>query len=234
MIRLTNALDAEKVLPRTISFRRVPLDIDLPYQSLYGMDGDVLTGKQTLRSRQFILEGGIYGSKDYIRQELDSILPFLMHPPIRVYHHHDRYLEAYALGAPQDWQKLGSELSDLRIPMIALDPYWYGQDVEVTVTTALNLTVDGTAPTYPYIKTLGIVSSLLITNELTDKAIAIDSSTAGTVEIDNANYTVKIADTNRLDTVNDDWLLEGFELLPGINKIETTTPITLVYRPRWL
>jgi len=107
MIRLTNALGAEKVLPLTMSFKRVPLEIDVPSQPLYGLDGEVRTGKPTLRARQFALEGRIYyPDKERIRQELDSILFVLMHPPIEVYryHTHDRFLRAYALGAPQDWE----------------------------------------------------------------------------------------------------------------------------------
>ena len=70
MIRLTNAVGAEKVLPLTMSFRRVPLEVDIPSQPLYGWDGDVKTGKSTLRPRQFALEGSIYHSdKGRIEQE---------------------------------------------------------------------------------------------------------------------------------------------------------------------
>jgi len=38
---------------------------------------------------------------------------------------------------------------------------------------------------------------------------------------------------NRLDLITEDWLLTGFDLLPGQNQITTNTPVTLVYRPRW-
>lgn len=234
MIRLTNALGAEKILPLTMSFRRVPLDIEVPSQPLYGRDGDVVTGKPTLRPRQFTLEGRIYHpNKEHIRQELDSILSFLMHPPIEVYrqHHHNRFLRAYPLGAPQDWIDLGAELS-LQIPMIAHDPYWYGPEVTVQDAGTQVLQVDGTAPTYPIIKTSGSVSSLSISNELTGHAITV-SGAIGVIEINNEQYTVTVDGESRLDLVNEDWLLTGFELLPGQNQITTNTPVTLVYRPRW-
>ena len=41
MIKLTNALGAEKILPLTMFFKRVPLEIEVPSQPLFGLDGDV-------------------------------------------------------------------------------------------------------------------------------------------------------------------------------------------------
>ena len=236
MIRMTNAVGAEKILPLTMSFRRVPLEIDVPSQPLLGLDGDVVTGKPTLRPRQLILEGGIYHSnKKHIRQELDSILSFLMHPPIEVYRHHmhDRFLRARALGAPQDWIDLGAELG-LQIPMIAHDPYWYGQEVAVTVSGTQTITVDGTAPTYPLITTTGGVASLKVSNLLTGKEFAVSGAT-GVIEVDcdERNPSVTVGGANRFDLIDDDWVLHSWALLPGENQITTNTPITLVYRPRW-
>lgn len=234
MIRLTNALGAEKILPLTMSFKRVPFDIDVPTQPLYGLDGDVVTGKPTLRPRQFTLEGGIYHpNKERIRQELDSILSFLMRPPIEVYrqHYHDRFLRAYPMGTVQDWLDAGAELQ-LRIPMIAHDPHWYGPEVEVTVSGTQTITVEGTAPTYPIITTASSGSSLSVSNLQTDKGFTVTGAT-GIIEVDNAEHTVMVDGDNRLDLITEDWLLTGFELLPGQNQITTNTPITLVYRPRW-
>jgi phage-related protein len=236
VIRLTNALGAEKILSLAMSFRRVPLDIEVPSQPLYGLDGDVRTGKTTLRPRQFVLEGGIYyPDKERIRQELDGILSFLMHPPIEVYryHTHDRFLRAYALGAPQDWIDLGAELQ-LRIPMVAHDPYWYGQEVTVTVSGTQTITVEGTAPTYPLITTASSVSSLVVSNALTGKEFVVAGAT-GVIEVDcdKRNMSVTVGGVNRVDLIDDDWVLHSWALLPGENQITTNTPITLVYRPRW-
>lgn len=234
MIKLTNVLGAEKILPLTMSFRRVPLEIDVPSQPLFGLNGDVKTGKSTLRPRQFVLEGGIYHrDKHQIEQDLDDLLTFLMHPPIEVYRHHrhDRFLRAHTLGAPQDWLDGGAELQ-LRIPMIALDPYWYGQEVTVQVDGTQTITVDGTAPSYPLITTAGSVSNLTVSNLQTGKEFAVVGA-AGVIEVDNAEYTVTIDGINRLDLVNEDWFLAGFDLLPGQNQITTNTPITVTYRPRW-
>ncbi len=235
MIKLVNALGAEKSLPETIIFKQVSLDLHLPFQQLYGRDGAVKTGKTTIPPRQFVLDGRIYypGDKGRIERELDSILSFLMHPPIEVYrlHTHDRFLRAYPLGAPQDWIDLGIELG-LRIPMIALDPYWYGQEVTVQIDGMQTITVDGTAPTYPLITTAGSVSNLTVSNLLTGKEFTVAGAT-GAIEVDNAEYTVTVDGINRLDLVNEDWFLAGFDLLPGQNQITTNTPITITYHPRW-
>lgn len=234
MIKLTNVLGAEKILPLTMSFKRVPLDMDVPSQPLFGLDGDVVTGKTTLRPRQFVLEGSIYyPDKGRIEQELDALLSFLMHPPIEVYRHHrhDRFLRAYPSGAPQDWIDLGIELG-LRIPMIALDPYWYGQEVTVQVDGTQTITVDGTAPSYPLITTAGSVSNLTVSNLQTGKEFAVAGAT-GVIEVDNAQHLVIVDGDNRLDLINEAWFLTGFDLLPGQNQITTNTSITLVYRPRW-
>ena len=234
MIRLTNALGAEKILPLTMSFRRVPLEISVPGQPLYGLDGDVVTGRPTLRPRQFVLEGGIYHrDKTQIRRELDSILSFLMHPPIEVYryHTHDRFLRAYALGAPQDWIDLGAELQ-LRIPMIAHDPYWYGPEVELTLSGTQTITVAGNAPAIPFIRTTGSASSLTVSNQTTGRQVVV-SGASGVIGVDNVNHVVTIDGAERLDLVNDEWVLYGFELMPGDNLISTNTQITMTYRPRW-
>ena len=235
MVKLTNALGAEKLLPETIIFKQVPFDLHLPFQQLYGRDGAVKTGKTTILPRQFVLDGRIYypGDKGRIERELDSILSFLMHPPIEVYrlHTHDKFLRAYPLGTPQEWIDLGAELS-LQIPMIAPDPYWYGQEVTETITGTQTITVDGTAPTHPLILTTGPVSNLTVYNALTGKSVVVDGAT-GIVEVDNAQFAVTVSGTNRLDLVNESWLLHGWELLPGENQITTNTPITVTYRPRW-
>lgn len=233
MIKLTNALGAEKILPLTMSFKRVPFDIDVPSQPLYGRDGDVVTGKPTLRPRQFTLEGSIYHwDKGRIEQEFDALLSFLMKAPIEVYRHHrhDRFLCAWALGAPQDWLDGGAELA-LRIPMIAHDPYWYGQEVTVQVDDTQTITVDGTAPAIPRIVALGVIDNLAIVNESNGHSINVNAS--GDVEIDNTDYVCRVNGADRLDLIDDSWFLTGFELVPGQNQITTNTPITVTYRPRW-
>jgi phage-related protein len=236
VIRLTNALGAEKILPLTIFFKRVPLEIDVPTQPLYGLDGDVVTGKPTLRPRQFVLDGRIYyPDKDRIERELDSLLSLLMNPPIEVYrqHYHDRFLRAYPLGAPQDWIDDGAELG-LQIPMIAHDPYWYGPEVTVNISGTQTIMVEGTAPTYPLITTAGSVSSLVVSNALTGKEFVVAGAT-GVIEVDcdKRNMSVRVGGINRVDLIDDDWVLHSWALLPGKNQITTNTPITVTYRPRW-
>ena len=233
MIRITNAVGAEKILPLTMSFRRVPLEISVPSQPLYGLDGDVVTGRPTLRPRQFVLESGIYHrDKHKIEQDLDDLLTFLMHAPVDVYrqHWHNRFLRAHPLGAPQDWLDAGAELA-LRIPMIALDPYWYGDKETVPISGTGTIYTYGTAPVYPIITTTGSAVNLEVTHGKTGKTIEVTGS--GVIEVDCADLKVTIDGVNSLDKINDEFKLNLWELLPGENVITTSHPIEVKFRHRY-
>ena len=236
MVRLNNALGAEKILPETIKLKMVPFDLTVPLQSLVGINGAVRTGMITRPPRQITLQGRVYyPKKERIRQELDALLTFLMYPPIEVYRHHadDRCLLAYPLGAAQDWIDDGAELG-IQIPMVAPDTDWVGQEVTVTVSGTQTIEVAGTAPTYPLITTASSVSSLVASNALTGKEVAVSGAT-GVIEVDcdERNLSVTVGGVNRIDLIDDDWVLHSWALLPGENQITTNTPVTLVYRPRW-
>ena len=233
MIKLVNATGAEKILPETIIFRNVSLNLNVPIQQLVGMDGGVKTGKTTIVPRQFSLEGRIYyPDKERIKDEFDSLLSFLMASPIEVYRleQHDRFLLAHPQGAPHSWIDLGKEL-ELSIPMIALDPYWHGPQTTVEVASAQVVEVDGNAPVSPFVRTTGSVAGLTLLNRTSSNELIV--SGAGVIEVDNANFTCRINGGNRLDAVNPEWLILGFRLLPGENQIETNRAIEMVYRPRW-
>ena len=234
MIKLVNRLGAQKVLPVTFSLTQIPLDIQVPYQPLYGRHGAVQTGKATMSPRQFAIQGTIiHRSKANTRQELDALLPFLMEPPIEVYRHHEdtRHIRAYPLGGPQEWLTGDAELR-LRVPMIALDPYWYGPEVELTLSGTQTITVAGNAPAIPFIRTTGSASGLTVSNQTTGRQVVV-SGASGVIGVDNVNHVVTIDGAERLDLVNDEWVLYGFELMPGDNLISTSTQITMTYRPRW-
>jgi len=234
VIKLVNALGQEKTLPITMHWRRVPLEIEVPSQPLHGRDGEAVTGKPRRRPRAFTLDGSIYHpDKSQIEQEADALLAFLMQMPVKVYrqHHHDRYLMAYPQGAAQDWLDAGAELQ-LKIPMVALDPYWYGPEVELTLSGTQTISVDGTDPSIPFIRTTGSASSLTVSNQTTGKQVVV-SGASGVIRVDSVNHVVTIDGEERLDLVNDEWVLYGFELMPGDNLISTNTQITMTYRPRW-
>lgn len=232
---LINRLGAQKTLPRTVSLTQVPLDINVPTQALYGRPGAVRTGQSTLQPRQITIQGTILhrDSKD-TRQELDTLLPFLMEAPIEVRRHHedDRCLLAYPVGSPQEWLTGDAELR-LRVLMIALDPYWYGPTVTVQVTGTQVVEVDGSAPTAPFVRTMSSAEGLELANEATGDSLKVTGTSPGVIEIDNADFTCQIGGENSLHAVNAEWLLTGFNLLPGANTITTSAPIELVYRPRW-
>jgi hypothetical protein len=234
MVRLVNSKGAEKLLPKTILLKRIISNIQLPYQVMSG-GGAVKTGKPTKQPKQFALEGRIYfPDKELIEQEYDALLEFLQYTPIEVYRDHTqiRFLKSYPLGAQEDWIDLGEEL-DLQIPMIALDPYWYGQEVTTLIEDTQTIAVEGTEPTYPWITVMEPTASLNLTNALSGRTLQITLDNPGYIAIDCANFTVWINDVSRLDAVNDDFKLNGFYLLPGEQQITTNVDITLLYRPRW-
>lgn len=233
MIKLINARGTERLLPETIILKQIPFGIFLPYQRLVGRDGAVATGRPTCEPRQFALEGRIYyPEKERIEQELDALLSLLAYPPIKVYRLYTkaRYLIAFPLGAPQDWIDKGAELG-ISIPMIALDPYWYGPAAEVGVTGTNTVYVDCTAPVIPVISTVHSVSALMVVNQTTGQQISV--SKAGRIVVDNEHFTVLVNNEPALDAASEDWILYGFELVPGDNVITTNVPINIVYRHRW-
>jgi hypothetical protein len=233
MIKLINARGTERLLPETIILKQIPFGISLPYQRLVGRDGAVATGRPTREPRQFALEGRIYyPEKERIEQELDALLSLLAHPPIKVYRLYTkaRYLTAYPLGAPQDWIDKGAELG-ISIPMIALDPYWYGPAAEVEVTGTNTVHVDCTAPVIPVISTVDSVSGLTVVNQTTGQQVTV--SKAGRIVVDNEHFSILVDGEPALDAASEDWILYGFELAPGDNAITTNVPINIVYRHRW-
>jgi len=236
MILMTNRLGSEKLLPVTMSLTSVPFSLSVPTQTLSGGHGAVRTGRETIQQRQITISGVIYDpDKDKTRQELDSLLPFLMEPPIEVYRRHtdDRCLIARLLSVPQQWVDADAELH-LSITLLALDPYWHGPETTEGITGTQDIEIEGTAPTLPVIRTSGSVSALTVTNSTTGQTVTVTGlSSAGVIEIDCANFTCTVDGENRLDLVDDDWFVDGFELWPGVNEVITTAPIEVIYRPRW-
>src|SRR5690625_4391711 len=242
MTMLVNRAGAEWRLPPTILFKRVPYAVHVPYLAVAGTDGAVRTGRDVVQPRQFALEGRIYypGDKARIRRELEDLLQFLMQPPIEVHRHH-RFLLAHPLGAPQDWIDEGAELG-LQLPMIALDPYWYGAEVTVTESgaTSWRVEVGGTAPTHPVVQITVTApgSGIQVTNVLAGQAIELDGDylAGDVVTIDTATYDATLNDGPIIDRLSDEYIAHGFALHPGDNDLSYTGPaanVALTYRPRW-
>lgn len=233
MIKLINSEGEQKTLPSTIFFKRVPFDLNVPFQHLPGRDGAIVTGKPTIQPRLFTLEGRIYhqGNKEKVKREADSLLAFLMNAPVEV-HLGDRFLISYPQGMPQQWIDEGIEL-DLQIPMLAADPYLYGAYAELALEGTESIVVDGNAPSIPFIKVENGVADFTVTNNRTNQEIRI-AGASGVIEIDNLNHRVKVEGVDRLDLANDEWLISGFSLLPGENLVSANTKVKLSFRPRWL
>ena len=244
MIQLRNRLGATITLPATISWRRVPFAIRVPVVDNAHGDGSIVIGRHRLEARQFRLSGSIYyPSRERIRQEADTILSFLQHRPIEVFKWpgSERRLYAYPQGMSQDWLDVGAELV-VDIPMLAPDPYWYGQAVTLTQAAAgdWQLDVDGNASTHPVV---GVTlqasgSGLTIANLSTGHVIDVSGSyqSGDVVTIDTARYHAEVDGEPIIDRLNDQFIGQGFALQPGINELQYTGPaatVTLTYRPRW-
>lgn len=240
MIRLANRLGATLTLPVTISWRRVPLSIEVPTLVNAGGHGSVVVGRSRIEARQFTLSGSIYyPNRQAVREAVDNLLQFLQHPPIEVFKWPDdeRRLYAWPQGAPQDWMDAGAELV-IDIPMIAPDPYWYGTEVSVSAGSTIN--VSGNAPTPPLvtIQFNASGSGVRLMHNGTGRAIQLAGSfSSGSVLVINTarcHATLNGEPVN--DRLSDEFIAYGFELVPGANALTYTGPsasVTVTYRPRW-
>jgi len=249
-VLIANAFGATKILPPTISWRSVPLEISVPLAELADRPGAVRTGRSRLRPRTIRLEGPIYyPDPAAIRAEVDSILELLSHPPLQVYQHDadERFLFAWPTGAPQEWIDARREVQ-LTVNMLAPDPYFYGpenQDVEVITASnhAWTIDVDGTAPTHPLVTLVvrGGFSDPRITLASTGRSIRLVGAFApgDVIEIDTARYIVRRNGVEEMSLAHEDWLIGGFALMPGANPLSwscTGTPdvdVRITYRSRW-
>lgn len=210
-------------------------------------DGNVIVGRSRIEARQFMLSGSIYfPSRQQIRDAADNLLQFLQHPPIEVFKWptpDQRRLFAWPQGAPQDWMDAGAELV-IDIPMLAPDPYWYGAEVVETEEDAdeWSLDVDGNAPAHP-----------VVTIEIDDTGSSLSLSGPGgviglegeyqsgdVVMVDTARYEATLTRNAQTEPINDhlsdEYVTNGFALVPGTNALDYDGPkatVTLRYRPRW-
>lgn len=249
-VLIANAFGATKILPPTISWRSVPLEISVPLAELADRPGAVRTGRSRLRPRTIRLEGPIYyADPAMIRSEVDSILELLGHPPIQVYQHHEdeRYLLAWPTGAPLEWIDARRE-TQLSVTLVAPDPFFCGPLMEEThrITdseSGWSMEVIGTAPTYPLVRmtVYSGFSDPRIVIAATGRSIRLEGSFAAgdVVEIDTERFVIRHNGIEALSLAHEDWLVGGFALMPGSNMIAwicSGTPdvdITMTYRPRW-
>lgn len=246
MVRLANRLGATLELPVTISWRRVPLAITVPTVVNAHGHGAVVVGSSRIELRQFTLSGSIYyPSRGAIREAADELLAFLQHPPIEVFKWpgDERRLFAWPQGVAQEWVDAGAELV-IDIPMVAPDPFWYGAQVVVSQPNASQwtVTVAGNAPARPAV-TFSITSAgsgITFTGPGGVIVLEGDYLSGDVVTVDTARYEAMLtrgAETELInDQFSDEYVADGFELVPGENALMYQGPaatVTLTYRPRW-
>lgn len=248
MIRLANKLGATLNLPSTISFRQVPLVMSVPTAPNAHGDGSVVVGRCRVEPRQFTLSGSIYyPDRQQIRDFADALLQFLQHPPIEVYKWaapDSRRLYAYPLGAAQDWMDAGAELV-VNIPMVAPDPYWYGNETvsHRPASGAWTVDVDGTAPTHP-VMTVHVTgsssSAIVVSGPGGVLQVAGPWQSGDVLHVDTEAFTATLTrggtTSPAVDRLSNEFVADGFELLPGANTLTYTGPnasVSVTYRPRW-
>ena len=253
MIELTNALDATLTLQLTMGWDVVPLNKSVQVEKLT-RGGGVVAGKQALQPRTFTLWGSLYyGTAALNHVAYDEIKKFLQETPIEVNRYDDRNIIAYPTNFKMKGLDLDVEL-ETSISFIAPDPLFYGIEVEedelgIHDGTAFTLANDGTVNAKPsiYIK----VATGSITGDLTITAngfpIEISGAFAALDEIliDCKNFTVQsrtppAAYASIITDVGDDFLVDGFELIPESNSVTITATgvytldVTFTYRNVWL
>lgn len=256
MIRLINAAGAMLDLPDTISWRSVPLGVTVPQLVLAGRPGAAHPGEDVVNARSFELRGSIYHPDPaQIRTMYDTLAAFLQQSPHQVYQHHTdtRFLVARWAGAPQDWIDARRELQ-LRIPMVALDPYWYDEErtSEETITASPHeWTVEsiGSVEACPVVRfEFGAAcSDPWIEHVETGQAVGLSGvlESGDALVFDGLRYTATLIRAGLeepvLDRAIERWLRGGFALQPGTNTLRflasgETIDVTarLTWRPRWL
>ena len=214
---------------------RVPLDLSIPAQAYGSEDGWAKIGKTTLDARQFTIHGAIYyQDKREIVEAHDMIMGFVMGGALRVYRHEEdeRFLLAELVSAIPKWVDEGAELL-LSLQMTALNPFWLGDMITDEIEHEKTIFADGSAPSFPIITTLGEVDGeLIIENAATQQKIEVEAA-QGKLIIDCEDFTIHENEQSRLDLAKPSWFLKRFQIVPGVNLISTSSPITIKYRPQW-
>lgn len=250
-VKLIDSRGAMKILPVTISWRSVPLEISVPLTEIADRAGAVRTGRSRLRPRTIRIEGPIYyPDPAMIRSEVGSILELLSYPPIQVYQHHEdeRYLLAWPTGAPQEWIDARRE-AQLSVTLVAPDPFFYGpqeehEEEEVQSGHTWLVNVDGTASTHPEvtIRVIGTGGPLILSNNTAGVQIYIEGTyqSGDAVAVDTSRYTATLRrgglETPIVSRLGDAFLVKGFALHPGENGLQYTGPeadVAMSWRPRW-
>lgn len=228
-LEVVNSLSQSITLPLGLSLRNIPLNVETPHMPLYGLDGAIVTGPTKVLPRQLEISGSLFEpNKVQIRDQWDEILRVLMRPPLKIYKWSDRYINAYCQGAPQDWINAGAELG-VRIPVVAFDPYWYGEKESHSISSSKSISYTGNVPVSPLITVPS--GHATIYNITTGNSIIVHGTSQ--VVIDSEAFTVKQGSIDRLDIVNESWLMHGFKLVPGMNTITSSSPIVVEFNPRY-
>lgn len=226
---LENARGSLYPLPRGLFI--TGFDRPRSLQVVTGGNGSTIT-RNTRAPARGTIEGVLRG-KNYAaaQSELDSLLAFLHHAPIRVRLHGEtgKYLLVY----PESVSDAGSDqgrLPTIRVPLIAPDSLWVGVAASdgprnISDTTLFEVTNAGNAPTTVTLTLTG-ASALRpkIENLTTGQSaeLLLSVSTGNTWVLDGQAHGVTVNGAPANDAASNAYLVGGFSLAPGINEIRAS------------
>ena len=237
-IRMINSLGEEKTLPLGLSMPSIDLGIDIPTMPLHAYDGSVVTGSPQVQPRQLEIAGSIYDpNKSVIRSTWDDLVRFLLQGPLKIYKWEDRYIQAYCQGSHLNWLDDGAEL-EVRIPLLAPDPYWYGELESHAFSGTQTIINKGNVPVYPKCRGTSIVP---IDLQNTTNGNILTIGRIGAKRVDCAEYTATLQlgqdPNNTINILNDvtspNWFLDSWRLEPGANTIVSQNTIVIEFNPRY-
>lgn len=246
-VKVVNMLGEEMLLPVEMSLQGWPMEANLPGVEVEGKHGQVIDRSMVrLKPRNIRVAGMLGGlSKDDADRIREMIAGFVYRAnPLRLYRHQlsERYMLVDTLSIDHSYitGKFGGRLFNMSIGFRAANPFLLGADQSVTITTAsVNAENNGTALVNPEIAIAGAITNPVVTNTTTGQKVGLtmDIGAGTTVVVDCERLTARMNGVNVLSAVNFDFLLKGFNLVPGANIITVTgagTPnIRITWTPRY-
>lgn len=248
---LINSKGGTLNLPFTMSWTSVPMSYNIPVSKLDN-GRSVRAGKVTPNPMSFTVKGNLYegGStynlvKQNNRAKVDEIKAFLLHQPVEVEKFEGRRIISYVQSYNEEWMDDSQEV-ELSIGFLAIDPYVYGEPASFIIHNVspdryTTLVLGGSMKVSPVI-TMTLVSGTPTKVTISTGGYKLEATitlVAGVPLVVDCTKMVAIMNgVSVIGAMGDEFLIYGFELVPGDNPLEIQTvggavDILVEWRPRW-